>query len=81
MGIPNRPEQVVITARGLDFLQTADGRWHPCLGDETLGSYADPISALEALVHDGCFSIPGCADTSVIGLPHELADWALHKRH
>lgn len=51
------------------------GRWKIEIGEEELGAYHTPESALDDLVGGHTFSHSRCSDTSTLGLPDELSEW------
>lgn len=61
----------------------AQGRWHPMLGDEALGPYPSPQSALDDLVGGHSHWPSSGVDPSTCGLPDDLSDWTpvAQKRH
>jgi hypothetical protein len=54
---------------------TDDGRFHPCYGDESLGSYDNPQQAVDDLTGGHTSSIAGGVDTAKLGIPDELGEW------
>ena len=55
-----------------------DGRWHPALNGESLGSYTSARTALDDLTGGHTFWPPPCIDPSTVGLPEELSGWTRH---
>lgn len=60
---------------GLWSIRFHAGRWRAYLDDDDLGPYPSPQSALDDLVGGHTFATPTGLDTTVCGLPDELADW------
>ena len=60
--------------------QSRDGRFHPVYDDESLGSYASIIQAIDDLVCNATFSVlhpssGAIIDTSELGIPDSPAEW------
>lgn len=60
--------------------QSPDGRFHPIFDDESLGSYATVVQAVDDLVNDATFSVlhprtGTLLDTSALGIPEEWQEW------
>ena len=69
------------TAHGLwAIARTPDGRWHPMLDDQDLGSYHSPAAALDDLAGGHTTGLVGNLDSSRCGLPDELSGWVRHGR-
>ena len=56
--------------------QNPNGRWSALFNDENLGNYHSAVAAHDDLIGDHCFSNSAGLDTSEIGLPRELSEWA-----
>jgi hypothetical protein len=52
----------------------SQGRYHPVLEEEPLGSYATAQQAAEDLAGGHTFSISGGIDTSTLGIPDEVTE-------
>ena len=65
------------TKAGTFFIaQTGDGRYHPVFDDESLGSYSSARAAAGDLAGGHTFSVRGVEDTSVLGIPEDIAGWS-----
>jgi hypothetical protein len=52
-----------------------EGRWHPLLSGECLGSFHSPEAALECLCLGACWH-PACGlDPALCGIPETLDQW------
>ena len=65
------------TGEGVWMIARRGKKWCPMFGDENLGGYQSPHTALEALV-GGHTVWPSCGDPAVFGLPDDLEDWDQH---
>ena len=54
--------------------QSSDGRFHPCVDDESLGSYLTIQQALEDLVGGHTFW-PSSGEPSLLNIPDTLEGW------
>lgn len=55
--------------------QSQDGRFHPVLDGESLGSYETIALALGDLTGGHTFQLPGGHDTSKLGISDNLSEW------
>jgi len=64
------------TRVGMFFIgQSPDGRFHPSLDDDSLGSYVSPQHAVDDLAGGHAFSLSGGFDTSILGIPEDISEW------
>ena len=54
----------------------SEGRWHPMLGNDALGSYYSAEAALDDLVGGHTFRPPSGLDPSTCELPEDLSNWS-----
>jgi len=59
-------------------IRLIDGTWHALLNGESLGRYATPVQALDAVV-SGQLMADGIA-LSTFGFPKKLSDWPFYPR-
>ena len=52
-----------------------DGTHYAFLGEENLGPYGSPQLAAGDLAGGHTWPHPACPDTSVLGIPDDLAEW------
>lgn len=70
-----RPLYYWNTRIGTFLIVEADGRYHPVLDGESLGSYAHAWQATEDLAGGHTFSLSSGADTASLGIPDHPSEW------
>ena len=63
------------TAVGPFYIVEHERVFYPLFKGEMLGGYATPEQAADDLAGGHTFSVSSVADTSKLGIPHDLAEW------
>jgi hypothetical protein len=63
------------TPIGPFFITDRGERWHVVFDNESLGSYTTPMQAAYDVASGRIFSLPHGADTSMLGVPEDIAKW------
>jgi len=63
------------TRIGPFYIGEQNGRFHPILDDNSLGSYSKAWQAAEDLAGGHTFSISSGIDTATLGIPADLGEW------
>ena len=63
------------TSAGPFYIVEHERVFYPMFKGETLGGYGTPEQAVDDLTRGDTFRASGVADTSKLGIPHDLAEW------